>query len=82
VSESDVIVSNVRHYEALCRAAEAIDRVLEGIGEADSASPSLPTDLLAEDVRDCLRHLAEITGGEITTDEILSNIFSRFCIGK
>ncbi|MDR1814446.1 MAG: tRNA uridine-5-carboxymethylaminomethyl(34) synthesis GTPase MnmE [Tannerella sp.] len=75
VSENDVIVSNIRHYEALCRAGEAIDRVLAGLDE-------IPTDLLAEDIRDCLRHLAEITGGEITTNEVLANIFSKFCIGK
>jgi tRNA modification GTPase len=75
-SENEVIVTNVRHYEALCHAGEAIEHVIEGL---DS---QLSGDLLSEDIRDCLRHLAEITGGEILPDEVLSNIFSKFCIGK
>ncbi len=73
--ENDVILINARHYEALKRADEAIDRVIEGM---DSG---LPTDLLAEDVRQVMFHLGEITG-EITTDELLGNIFANFCIGK
>ena len=76
VGTHDVIVTNVRHYEALCRAGEAIRRVLAGL------SDGLPGDLLAEDLRDCLHALGEITGGEIVTDEVLANIFSKFCIGK
>ena len=76
VGTHDVIVTNVRHYEALCRAGEAIRRVLAGLNDG------LPGDLLAEDLRDCLHALGEITGGEIVTDEVLGNIFSKFCIGK
>ena len=76
VAENEVIVTNVRHYEALCRSGESITRVLEGL-END-----IPGDLLAEDIRECLHYLGEITGGEIATNEVLSNIFSKFCIGK
>ena len=76
VSGNDVIVTNVRHYEALLRAGESIERVMEGLNN------QLSGDLLAEDIRECLHYLAEITGGEIATDEVLGNIFSKFCIGK
>lgn len=74
-SETDVIITNVRHFEALQRSHESILRVLEGI------DTKLPTDLLAMDIRQVLHYLGEITG-EITTDEILGNIFKNFCIGK
>ena len=74
-SETDVVVTNVRHYEALKRSHEAIIRVIEGL---DS---QIPGDLLAIDIREVLHFLGEITG-EITTDEILGNIFKNFCIGK
>lgn len=73
---NDVIVSNLRHYEALTRALDAIRRVQEGLRSG------LPTDLVTQDLRDCLAALADITGGEITTEETLSNIFSHFCVGK
>jgi len=73
--ENDVIVTNVRHYEALQNALQSIDRVLSGIDQ------NISSDLLAQDIREALHYLGEITG-EITTDEILGNIFSRFCIGK
>jgi tRNA modification GTPase len=76
VSDNDVIVTNIRHYEALCRAGEAINRVLEGL------DIDLSGDLLAQDIRECQHYLGEITGGEIATGEILGNIFSKFCIGK
>ena len=76
VSDHDVIVTNVRHYEALCRAGESIQRALEGLNQ------HLSGDLLAQDIRECLHYLGEITGGEIATGEILGNIFSKFCIGK
>jgi tRNA modification GTPase TrmE len=76
VSENEVIVTNIRHYEALCHAAESVERIIEGMNN------NLPCDLLAEDIRECLHHLGEITGGEIATTEILENIFSKFCIGK
>ncbi len=76
VTDNEVIVTNVRHYEALCRAGESIERVMEGLDN------NLSGDLLAQDLRECLHFLGEITGGEIATDEILGNIFSKFCIGK
>ena len=76
INNNDVIVTNARHYEALCRAQSSIARVLEGL------SNNLSGDFLSQDIRECLHHLGEITGGEIATDEVLSNIFSKFCIGK
>lgn len=71
-----VIVSNVRHLSALQSAQSAILRVIDGL------SSGLPTDLVSQDLRDCLYHLGEITGKEIETDEVLGNIFKHFCIGK
>ena len=76
VHENDVIVTNARHYEALIRAQESIERVIEGINN------DLSGDLLSEDLRQCLVSLAEITGGFITSNEVLGNIFKHFCIGK
>ncbi len=73
---NDVVLSNVRHYEALSCALSAINRVSEGLSSA------LPSDLISQDLRTCLFHLAEITGGEITTTEVLENVFKTFCIGK
>ena len=70
------IVTNLRHYEALHHALEAVARVRHAIAD------NIPGDLIAEELRQCLHHLAEITGGEITSDAILSNIFKNFCIGK
>ena len=75
IGEDDVIVTNMRHYEALKKALEAILRVKEGI-EMD-----ITHDFLAQDIRECMFYLGEITG-QISTDEILGNIFSKFCIGK
>ncbi len=74
--QNEVVVTNIRHYEALCHGMEAVERVLEGL------ETNLSGDLLAEDTRECLHHLGEITGGEIASQEILNNIFSKFCIGK
>ena len=76
MSSSDTVVTNLRHYEALARALEDIRRVRQGLADA------LPSDLVAQDLRDCLGHLAEITGGEITSEETLQNIFEHFCVGK
>ncbi len=73
--ESGVMITNARHYEALTLAGEAIERVSEGMNSG------LSSDLLAQDIRQVLHYLGEITG-EVTTDEILGNIFSKFCIGK
>ncbi len=69
------IVYNLRHFEALNNAAEAIDTVMDGLKK------SIPSDLIAIDLRQALYHLGTITG-EVTNDEILGNIFSKFCIGK
>ncbi|MBN2485737.1 MAG: tRNA uridine-5-carboxymethylaminomethyl(34) synthesis GTPase MnmE [Bacteroidales bacterium] len=73
--ETDVIVTNVRHFEALQKSHTAIVRVIEGLDN------KLSGDLLSMDIREVLHYLGEITG-EITTDEILGNIFKNFCIGK
>lgn len=75
-STDETLVTNVRHYEALVRAASALDRVRAGLHIA-----TLPPDLIAQDLREALYHLGEIVG-EITTDETLGNIFRNFCIGK
>lgn len=75
-STDETLVTNVRHYEALVRAASALERVRAGLHIA-----SLPPDLIAQDLREALYHLGEIVG-EISTDETLGNIFRNFCIGK
>jgi tRNA modification GTPase len=75
IESNDVIITNLRHYESLCHARSAIGRVLEGL------SNQIPTDFLAQDIREGLHYLGEITG-EISSEEVLENIFSRFCIGK
>ena len=84
--ENDVIVTNARHYDALTRAHTHLQRVLTGLGEPNSQSSilnsQLPPDLVAEDLRLTLDTLAEITGGQITTNEVLGNIFKNFCVGK
>ena len=76
IRENDVIITNIRHYNALTHAQEGINRVIEGI------HLNLSGDLLSEDLRECLHHLSEITGGAITSNEVLGTIFSHFCIGK
>ena len=76
LSDTDIIVTNVRHYDALCRAGHSLTRVLEGL------QTGLSGDLLSEDLRQVLDTLAEITGGQITTHEVLGNIFKNFCVGK
>ena len=70
------VVTNVRHYNALKQALEALKRAKQAYADL------MPTDLVAEDLRGCLHHLGEITGNEITSDEVLQNIFSHFCVGK
>lgn len=72
----ETLVTNIRHYEALVRAATALVRVQDGLKVA-----MLPPDLIAQDLREALYHLGEIVG-EISTDEVLENIFRKFCIGK
>jgi tRNA modification GTPase len=73
--ESNVLLSNVRHYEAMQRVQQALDNVHRGLEDGT------PADLVAVDLRDALYHLGTITG-EVTSDEVLGNIFGRFCIGK
>ena len=72
---SAVMLSNARHYEAVTRAHEAIERVQVGLNEG------LSGELLSMDLNDCLNALGEVTG-QITNSEVLANIFSKFCIGK
>jgi len=72
---NDIIVSNSRHYEALTQTLTSLQQVKKGFQD------DLPTDLISIDIRRALHYLGTITG-EITTDEVLGNIFSRFCIGK
>ena len=74
-SSDDIIVTNIRHYEALLHVSESLGRVISGLEN------HIPEDLLAIDIRQAIHYLGEITG-EITSDEILGNIFRNFCIGK
>ena len=75
LDNNEVIVTNVRHYKALRKSHEAIQRVAGGL------ESNISGDLLAQDIREVLYYLGEITGN-ISTDEILGNIFKNFCIGK
>lgn len=75
VNLESTIVANARHYEALQKAYEDLDRVLQGLASG------ITSDFVAMDIRASLHHLGEITG-EISTDDLLGNIFGRFCIGK
>ncbi|MBR1765833.1 MAG: hypothetical protein IJ745_02175, partial [Bacteroidales bacterium] len=70
-----VLLTNLRHRNALQRVQEALLHVAEGLEQ------QMPTDLVAVDLRDALYHLGTITG-DVTNDELLGNIFSRFCVGK
>lgn len=73
---NDLLVTNLRHYEALMLASEDISRAI------NSLELNISGDLVSEDLRLCLTHLADILGTEITSDEVLHNIFRNFCIGK
>jgi tRNA modification GTPase len=75
VQPEDVIVTNIRHYEALTKALEAIQRTITGL------ESNLSGEFLSQDIRECLYYLGSITG-HISTDEVLGNIFKNFCIGK
>ena len=75
-SDTDIIVTNARHYDALVRAHQHIQRVIDGL------EMQLSGDLLSEDLRQALDTLSEITGGQITPNEVLGNIFKHFCVGK
>lgn len=76
IQEGDVIITNTRHYNALCQAHSNLQRVKEAF------ATNLSGDLIAEDLRSVLSDLAEITGGKISSQETLNSIFSEFCIGK
>ena len=76
LTDNDIIVTNARHYEALTRSHVCIQRVIDGL------QMQLSGDLLIEDLRQALDTLAEITGGQITPNEVLGNIFKNFCVGK
>lgn len=75
ITQNDVIVTNVRHYEALNNALEAIHRVQEGL------TNNISGDFISQDIRECIFHLSDIAG-EVTNDMVLQNIFQHFCIGK
>ena len=75
IKSGDTVVTNLRHFQHLSQTNEALNNVLEGLGR------SVTGDFLAQDIRFALHHLGEITG-QITTDDLLANIFSKFCIGK
>jgi len=75
VNPEDVIITNIRHYEALTKALEAIRRTIAGL------QSNISGEFLSQDIRECLHYLGSITG-QITTDEVLANIFKNFCIGK
>ena len=76
LADSDFIVTNARHYDALTRSHDSIQHVINGL------QMQLSGDLLSEDLRQALDALAEITGGQITPNEVLGNIFKNFCVGK
>ncbi|MBO7069064.1 MAG: tRNA uridine-5-carboxymethylaminomethyl(34) synthesis GTPase MnmE [Bacteroidaceae bacterium] len=76
INENDTIVTNVRHFQALNKAHGSLMRAIKSIRQ------EVPNDLVAQDLRECLHHLGEITGGTITSDEVLQNIFRNFCVGK
>lgn len=75
VTQNDIIVTNVRHYEALNKALEAIHRVQSGLDSQISG------DFLSQDIRECIFFISDIAG-EVTNDMVLQNIFQHFCIGK
>lgn len=75
VNIRETVVTNVRHADALRHTHAAIERTLSGLNN------NIPGDLIAQDIREALHHLGEITG-EVTNDELLGNIFGKFCIGK
>ena len=75
ISSDDVVVTNARHIDALKNAQSALARVQDGLRSG------LPTDLVSQDIREAIYHIGSIVG-EISTDEVLGTIFSRFCIGK
>ena len=75
LTDSNIIITNIRHFEALRNVSDSLERVIDGFNE------KIPDDIIAIDMRQAIHYLGEITG-QITTDEILGNIFKNFCIGK
>ena len=75
ITQNDIIVTNIRHYEALTHALEAIQRVQQGLAN------NLSGDFVSQDIRECIFHLSDIAG-QVTNDMVLQNIFQHFCIGK
>ena len=75
ISQNDVIVTNIRHYEALTHAFDSIHRVQDGL------VMQLSGDFVSQDLRECIHHLSDIVG-EVSSDSVLQNIFKHFCIGK
>ncbi|MDR2836804.1 MAG: tRNA uridine-5-carboxymethylaminomethyl(34) synthesis GTPase MnmE [Bacteroidales bacterium] len=75
INESEIIVTNIRHYESLLKSKNSIENVILGLEK------NISGDFISQDIRECLHYLGEITG-KITNDEILGNIFKNFCIGK
>lgn len=75
ISQNEVVVTNIRHYEALVLALDSIARVKEGLQN------NLSGDLISQDLRECIFHLSDIVG-EVTNDDVLGNIFKNFCVGK
>ena len=73
--QNETIVSSARHYEALLKTYETLEKAKNGLEDATSA------DFIAIDIRQAMYHLGTITG-DISTDDLLGNIFSKFCIGK
>ena len=76
LDDTHSIVTNVRHYNALKQALKSLRRAKKAFAD------QTPTDLVAEDLRGCLHHLGEITGSEVTSEDVLHNIFAHFCVGK
>ena len=72
---SNILITNARHYEAMKKSVAAIKTAKENLLNES------PTDIIAIDIRESLHYLGEITG-EVTTEEVLANVFSKFCIGK
>ena len=76
MNESNILITNARHYEALRHALDSMHRVKDGLAQG------LSGDFVSQDLREALIYLSEVTGGQITSDEVLGNIFKNFCIGK
>ena len=75
ICNSDILMTNARHYEAMKNSQTALQTAKENLINGS------PTDIVAIDIRESLHYLGEITG-EVTTEELLGNVFSKFCIGK